>query len=164
MTVFEEGRKLYAVGEEGEPEVILDFGMQQGDLLDNGVGYVLECCMEQNQGYRYSVITIDTGLDCTSLMSGDTAPWLYQLIEGIGVSKDEHLGHRLLSAESAVTYLQRCWKDGLLVYQSPWCKETSIRQPAAGTRSPCFDLQGRRFDTPPSKGIYIQNRRKIIVQ
>lgn len=164
MTVFEEGRKLYAVGEEGEPEVILDFGMQQGDLLDNGVGYVLDCCMEQNLGYHYPVITIDTGLDCTSLMSGDTAPWLYQLIEGIGVSKDEHLGHRLLSAESAVTYLQRCWKDGLLVYQSPWCKETSIRQPAAGTRSPCFDLQGRRFDTPPSKGIYIQNRRKIIVQ
>ena len=115
-TLFEEGRKVYVVNADGNPEVLLDFNLQKGDLLDDvtNVTWVRE---QENMGYLYRTITIDMGFDCESYFAGDDAPWCYDLIEGIGVSKDQYLNQRFINMENIFSYLLKCWKDGTLVYQ-----------------------------------------------
>ena len=115
-TMFEEGRKVYIVNEDGQPEVLLDYNLQEGDKLDD-VTIVVGEWDQENQGYHYRTITIDTGADCQSYFAGDTAPWAYDLIEGIGVSKDQYLKRLFIDEENTFSYLMRCWKDGTLVYK-----------------------------------------------
>lgn len=160
--IFEEGRKLYMVNADNVPEVVLDFGMKKGDALDE-VAYVLDVSTMQNQGHSYRTSTIETGLECNSYFVGDTEPWLYTLIEGIGVSKDEHLGtHRVLGDDS-ISYLLRCWKDGALVYQSPFYEMvTGIRQTTTESGIAIYDLQGHRLKNRLQKGIVIIDKKKII--
>lgn len=160
--MFEEGRKLYIINADNVPEVFLDFNLQQYDRIDDVA--VTDVNSIENQGNSYRIITIDTGLDCNSRFTGDTAPWSYTLIEGIGVSKDEFLaGHRLLQEENAVSYLLRCWKDGTLVYQVPFYETmTGIIQTPPESDTAIYDLQGRRLKNKLQKGIVIIDGKKII--
>ena len=116
-TMFEEGRKVYVVNEDGQPVVLLDFNLQDGDRLDDVT--TASVWDQENQGYHYRTITIDMGFDCASYFAGDTAPWAYDLIEGIGVSKDEYLKQCFLNEENTISYMLRCWKEGTLVYRVP---------------------------------------------
>ena len=116
-TMFEEGRKVYVVNEDGQPVVLLDFNLQDGDRLDDVT--TASVWDQENQGYHYRTITIDMGFDCASYFAGDTAPWAYDLIEGIGVSKDEYLKQCFLNEENTISYMLRCWKEGMLVYRVP---------------------------------------------
>ena len=117
-TLFEEGRKVYIVNADGNPEVLLDFNLQEGDCLDEATT-VLSVWNQENLGYHYRTITIDMGFDCESYFEGDTAPWAYDLIEGIGVSKDQYLMQRFINEKNTISYLLRCWKEGTLVYRVP---------------------------------------------
>ncbi len=165
MTVFEEGRKVYVVNSDEIPEVLLDFGLQERDIIDN-----LECVIsvgsKENQGYSYRTITIDTAADCSSYFAGDTEPWNYYLIEGIGVSKDQYLrDHHFLNEPNTFSYLLRCWKNGNLVYQAPGYDESTgiIEVRTTKTGSAIYDLQGRRLNILPQKGMYISDNRKIVI-
>lgn len=115
-TLFEEGRKVYVVNEDGNPKVLLDFNLQKGDRLDETT-IVVDVWNQENLGHRYRTITIDMGFDCASYFAGDTTPWAYDLIEGIGVSKDQYLMQCFINQENTFSYLMRCWKDDTLVYQ-----------------------------------------------
>ena len=115
--LFEEGRKVYIVNADGNPEVLLDFNLQEGDHWLDDVATVVSVDNQENLGYDYRTITIDTGLDCQSYFEGDTSPWAYNLIEGIGVSKDQHLKQHFISEKNTFSYMLRCWKDDTLVYQ-----------------------------------------------
>lgn len=118
-TLFEEGRKVYVLDADGHPEVLLDYNLQVGDHWIDDVATVVSVENQENQGYDYRTITIDMGFDCASYFAGDTAPWAYNLIEGIGPSKDQYLKQRFIHKENTFSYLLRCWKDGTLVYQVP---------------------------------------------
>lgn len=161
--LFEEGRKLYTINTDNVPEVFLDFNLQQDERL-NDEAVALDVNSIENQGHSYRTITIDTGLDCTSRFAEDTEPWSYTLIEGIGVSKDEHLsGHRILQEGNVVSYLLRCWKNGTLVYQVPFYDTmTGIRQITTESNTAIYDLQGRRLKNAPQKSILIFDKKKII--
>ncbi len=150
------------VNADNVPEVVLDFGTKEGDALDE-VAYVLDVITTQNQGCNYRTSTIETGLECNSYLAVDTEPWLYTLIECVGVSKDEHLGaHRLLGDDS-ISYLLRCWKDGVLVYQSPFYETmTGIKQTTTESSTAIYDLQGRRLKNRLQKGVVIIDGKKII--
>ena len=115
-TLFEEGRKVYVVNADGNPEVLLDYNLQEGDRLDD-VTNIVWVTDQENMGYHYRTITIDMGFDCESYFAGDDAPWCYYLIEGIGVSKDQYLRLRFINEENTFSYLLKCWKEGALVYQ-----------------------------------------------
>jgi hypothetical protein len=114
--MFEEGRKVYVINTDNQPELVLNFNLQVGDSIDP-VARVIELWDQENMGHHYHTITIDTGIDCTSRFSFDPSPWLYHLIEGIGASKDEFLGHQFINKENTFSYLLKCWKQGSLVYQ-----------------------------------------------
>lgn len=116
--MFEEGRKVYVVGEDDTAKVLLDFRVQQGDQFGDAPTQAFVCDRE-NTGNTYRTITMDMGLECQSLFSGDRTPWAYELIEGVGVSKDEFLAERLLPDDNTISYLLRCWKNGTLIYQLP---------------------------------------------
>jgi len=122
---------------------------------------VLSIGTQENQSHNYRVITIDTGLDCHSYFEGDTEPWNYYLVEGIGVSKDQYLkGPRFVKEEDTISYLMRCWKNNSLVYQVPGyagiCEIRSLN------KSLVFDLSGRPHNSISQKGIYIDGNRKVI--
>ena len=116
-TMFEEGRKVYVANEDGQPVVLLDFNLQDGDRIDDVT--TVSVWDQENLGYHYRTINIDMGFDCESYFAGDTAPWAYDLIEGIGVSKDQYLKQCFLNEENTISYMLRCWKEGTLVYQVP---------------------------------------------
>ena len=157
-TMFEEGRKVYVVNEDGQPVVLLDFNLQDGDRLDDVT--TASVWDQENQGYHYRTITIDMGFDCASYFAGDTAPWAYDLIEGIGASKDQYLKQRFIDKADTFSYLLKCWKDGTLVYQVQgydavdevycYCEPQAI-----------YDLLGRRLKAIRGQGIYIIGNKKL---
>lgn len=159
--MFEEGRKVYIVHEDGNLEVLLDFNPQEGDILDDETTVVADEWDQKNQGYHYRTITIDMGFDCESYYEGDTTPWTYDLIEGIGASKDQYLKQRFINEENTFSYLLRCWKEGTLVYQVSGY--SSVDEILTESESPMiYDLQGHRLRTIPQKGIYIIGNKKVI--
>jgi len=163
MTLFEEGRKVYIINAEEKPEVLLDFGLQVGDRF-NDVESALSIDSQNNLGYSYRTITIDTSLDCQSYFTGDTSPWIYYLIEGIGVSKDQHLSKlSFVNDRKTISFLLRCWKDGSLVYQAPRYESVAgISEICTNNHQPLYDLQGRRLNNVPRKGIYIDGSKKMV--
>ena len=161
-TLFEEGRKLYIVNADGNPEVVLDYNLQEGDRLDE-VTTVTMVWDQENQGYQYRTITIDTGIDCWPYYSFDPTPWCYHLIEGIGASKDQFLAHRFINKEDTFSYLLKCWKDGNLVYVVQGYDSVDEAFPDNGPRV-IYDLQGHRLDAITQRGIYIVGTKKIFIQ
>lgn len=162
-TMFEEGRKLYVVDEDENPEVLLDFNLQEGDYWPDDVATVVAIDTQENQGIHYRAILIDTGLDCQSFFAGDTEPWNFSLIEGIGVSKDQFLEQRFVSKENMFSYLLRCWKSGNLVYQAPGYETVNINEIHIENKPlEIYDLQGRRLNSIPRNGIYISGNKKMI--
>lgn len=160
-TLFEEGRKVYVVNENGIPEVLLDFNLQEGDKLDDE-SIVMSVADQVNLGHSYRTITIDSGLDCQSYFEGDTQPWAYHLIEGIGASKDQFLNHRFINMENTISYLLRCWKEGSLVYQVSGY-ESGIDEILTDSKPPIvYDLQGHRLNAIPQEGIHIIGNKKVI--
>lgn len=158
-TLFEEGRKLYVVNADGNPVVLLDYNLQKGDRLDETTTVVWEWELT-DMGYHYRVITIDMGFDCER-RPFDPTPWHYHLIEGIGVSKDEFLSHRFIDNGNTISYLLKCWKEGALVYYA--LGFNSVDEKFTDNDSlTIYDLQGRRLNTIPQKGIYIIGGKKII--
>lgn len=126
---FEEGRKLYTVNADNEPEVLQDFSLEQ-DVIDD-------------------------------------TPWCSKLLEGIGVSTDEYFREHCIQSEDddVISYMLRCWKDNVLVYQAPFHEAaTGINRISAGNDSSIYDLQGRRLHSVPERGIYIinGNKKKVI--
>lgn len=165
QTMFEEGRKIYVVTSNDTPEVLLDFGLQQGDRLSD-VSQVLSTGSIQNQGYSYRTIVIDSGQDGCAWWAGDPeSPYLYTLIEGVGISKDLFLtGQHPFSKGETISYLLRCWRGGDLVYQAPaYDALLSIAPLSPDDDSTLYDLLGRPV-THPYPGIYIQNGRKVMVR
>lgn len=126
---FEEGRKLYTVNADREPEVLLDFGHGQDET--------------------------------------DYSPQCHQLMEGIGVSTDEHFREHCIPSEEndVISRMLRCWKENVLVYQAPTHgSATGIDSIRGGKESSPYDLQGRRLRTLPQRGIYINGSKKIIIR
>jgi len=160
MIVFEEGRKLYLVDDGGNAEVLLDYSLNKNDHIYSESGAVAEVTQIQNDN-EYRTLTINTGIDCYSYFNSDTEPWVYYLIEGIGVSKDQFLPHRFLPDHNSISYLLRCWKDGSLLYESKSIVDAiNLLHPQPDEA--LFDLQGRNLKSTPNKGIYLQTGRKII--
>ena len=161
--MFEEGRKLYVVDEDENPEVLIDFNLQEGDYWPDDVATVVAIDTQKNQGIHYRAILIDTGLDCQSFFAGDTEPWNFSLIEGIGVSKDQFLKQHFVSKENSFSYLLRCWKNGNLVYQAPGYETVNINEIHIENKPlEIYDLQGRRLNSIPRNGIYILGNKKMI--
>ncbi len=60
--------------------------------------------------------------------------------------------------------LVECLQDGVIIYHSD---ETAVQGKyiiSPTKRNEVFDLTGRRLNTPPTRGIYIQNGQKIVVR
>ena len=161
-TLFEEGRKVYVVNADGSPEVLLDYNLQEGDWLDD-VTNIVWVTDQENMGYHYRTITIDMGFDCESYFAGDDTPWSYDLIEGIGASKDQYLKQRFIDGETTFSYLLRCWKEGELVYKVSGYD--SVDEILTDSLLPIiYDLQGHRLKSIPPKGIYIIGNKKIMIK
>lgn len=161
-TLFEEARKVYLVDEDGKPEVLLDFNLQEGDRLDETTTVVWEWELT-DMGYHYRVITIDMGFDCEPRYPFDPTPWHYHLIEGIGASKDEFLSHRFIDNGNTISYLLKCWKEGTLVYFASGYDSVDEKFTDSDSLT-IHDLQGHRLNTIPQKGIYIIGNKKILIK
>lgn len=155
LTAFEEGRKLYGINANGEPYVILDFGVNKDDrIYSNQSVLAVDTIMLQGTDYRR--ISIDT-------------PYEYTLIEGIGINKDTHLPASILGKEGWHSELLSCWDNGVLVLSS---QDLGTNLPTIGINStyiptnsntPMYDIFGRKVSRTLNKGIYIKGGKKYVI-
>ena len=69
----------------------------------------------------------------------------------------------MLPFEGSYNSLVACEVNGVTIYQSPTAIQ-SVRSYKPKADGAIYDLQGRRLSSPPRKGIYIQNGKKMIAR
>ena len=185
---YEEEGKVYRILEGStEPELMFDFGLSTGDKLPQNEtltysygDYVTvteakfgNYPQEEPIAYRCMRFTND---------NGQTSDW--SLVEGIGGNEgilytefqhilEGEIYFELEKFQYCIQYFLGHEVDGYPAYRCLFTRKDfpkgnatnmkSVRQ-TAGASSVFYDLQGRRLATPPTKGIYIQNGKKIVVK
>ncbi len=153
----EDTGKVYAYDEDLEQEMLMyDFSLNKDDMADilgnnnikvNKVDTISVCRIERRRIY------FDFGL------------W----VEGVGSPAllSEPLGH--LFTDGCISQMVSCYENGECVFTSQDFNATSgindFRATSGLTNaknSEFYDLQGRLLATPPAKGVYIQDGRKVL--
>ena len=162
----EDGQKVFATYPHYTGEVLLyDFGLNEGDAFqlyddDNG----------SNPNAWATVVSVDTvvvgnrAFRVLDVRPKDMMDWPNWWVEGIGGMN--HLTSNYLSTGNCYVF-SSCQLDGETVFTHKDCRTVGIKgQPIVdGKRGTSFfDLQGRRLNSQPSKGIYIRDRRKVVVR
>ena len=69
----------------------------------------------------------------------------------------------MIPFEGSYNSLVACEVNGVTIYQSPTAIQ-GVRPYKPKADGAIYDLQGRRLSSPPRKGIYIQNGKKMIAR
>ena len=175
--VREEGYRVYIVEEEATEERLLyDFSNSAETILFN----IDDQTFARTGGYRrynflpgqleyivchYLDDKVDYNNDIGSWVSGAGAVWYNPFdFEFCFSLSDKRKFDKVISVRS-------CIKDGEYIFNEDWMSmpiETSIDERNYTNNSPkddhFFDLQGRRLTGNPTKGVYIQNGKKVMVK
>ena len=167
MSVFDEQCR-YEVFDDGDM-VLYDFGMQVGDQFRSIPGKEDITVVSRRTEYAESYSHWQGALDVITLSNG------CEILENIGFRGQTHnWDPRTEPGYDFFDYLNPSDKYGSILYfaklnyQYAWedCfdgGQTSIEKVTSPTDSHAiFDLQGRRLESQPEKGIYIQNGKKVI--
>ena len=153
----EEDKRIYAYNEDTKSEVLMyDFNLKAGDRIDMlGINDV--------EVSKVDTITVN-GMERRRIFIGPSV-W----VEGIGSPYllSEPLGHLL--SDGNVSYLVSCKEDGQSVFSASdfdaGGNTNAIKQAEQHLPSGIvFDLQGRRLQGKPVKGIYIRDGKKIAAE
>lgn len=146
--------------EEDEAEVLYDFDCLVGDtltvrdvdLVTQAIDTVVVVGMSRK---RYDFQAQMSEEDGEPFVMGIVS-WL----EGIGAMKDFF---NMLPLDGNYNSLVACEVNGVTIYQSPTAIQ-GVRPYKPKADGAIYDLQGRRLSSPPRKGIYIQNGKKMIAK
>ena len=160
--LYEEDMKVYLFYEEIDvPEVMYDFNCQVGDTLHfQGPSLVMQAIESveilgmSRKRYDFQA-QIETDESNEIFVLGNES-WL----EGIGSMKDFF---NMLPLYGNYNSLVACEVNGVTIYQSPTAIQ-GVRPYKPKADGAIYDLQGRRLSSPPRKGIYIQNGKKMIAR
>ena len=157
FVAYEEGGKVYKV-KNGDFQLLFDIGLKKGDGVD--AGYVLiedEVLIDGKQRKR---LVVDSGIDY------DDGEYLYAIIEGIGISKDEFIGNLHLGTDQEYGCLVSCSERGKILIDKRSFKniETGVHIPSFSNRkdNTYYDLTGKRVMHPLRGGVYIYKGMKIM--
>lgn len=158
---YEEDGKVYRLDEDGKEHLIMNMNLHYGDGVINEAQTVLKEDYVIVDGVRRKRLMVDSGVDHPN------GEWLYYMVEGIGLSKDEFVYTGLIDREYYFHRLIACYDKGKCIFSAAdFTKEsTNVIQsiPAASTSdNSIYDLQGRKRDNIKKGEIYIQCGRKYI--
>ena len=151
-----------------EPQLLLDFSAKVGDDIPYNV--------DGRPGSLNVVNVSDTVLTSSTdqrlmrsvyvrdVESGVSDVW----IEGIGSLEYGIEPYFMNRITGTIPKLLKCAEGDNVLYEHPDAAIiTSVSSPSVQyevSNSAIYNLQGQRLSTPPAKGLYIQNGRKIMVK
>ena len=153
----EKDRRVYAVVREAtEKKLILDFNLQVGDSLHCEYGQSFLEIVSEGGDAHYVLEKID------SVAAVDGSPLRRYWFEGVGTNSYPFNWNFIISSYGYA--LQGCYEEGVLFYGNPIPESIMMlnMSPSDNSNSQYFDLQGRRLNGKPAKGMYIQNGKKYV--
>ncbi|MBR2235719.1 MAG: hypothetical protein IJ892_11780 [Prevotella sp.] len=190
----EEGQKVYAIASGCDtPRLLYDFSLQVGDtpicISESKLCGAFDCLIESTESLNYDdwytrmelkhidVINVN-GQErrrfifesdysaCSRKLSDFSYPALVW-VEGIGSCGGPFLSWSKPTPESRLT----CYLDGNVIFEDedfyvPGATDDINQHTSvyAFGKDEKYDLQGRRIDATPAKGVYIRNGRKQVVR
>ena len=184
--VFEQDRKVWFFRSgEIKPELLYDFSVSNGDSMEISLTnkttattcYIMDEGIDNKSGngLRYFTLYDSIGLSPfsdTGIPEGMSEEQLHELIsyrwyEGIGSQyrPDQNVG--IGGNYGNYDILLNVKVGDEVIYQNPDYSAVFINNPetsddAINSKSPVITIDGRHLKTPPVKGIYIQNGKKIL--
>lgn len=185
----EEDRKVYGIGIGSDKEYLLyDFNVQVGDSLccgvnESGEPIITEGKLDEEQEERVQLIVLKEIEDYTSSEGVDLRCYHFTMLtrermadgsvieqegqsniwaEGVGSINDYPLNSWHMEYVSSFGYwLQQCYDNQHILYVSSPSNIQAISV-MKSTSGNLYDLQGRRLQHTPAKGVYIQDGKKYI--
>ncbi len=184
--VFEQDGKVwfFRLGET-KPELLYDFSISIGDSLDISLTnkpsttkcYIMDegTDNKSGKGLRFFTLYDSIGLSSfsdTGIPEGMSEELLHELIsyrwyEGIGSLYRPEQNVGIGGNYGNYDVLLKVKVGDEVIYQNPDYDAVSIKKTVApedttNSQPSVTTIDGRRLNTPPEKGIYIQNGRKIL--
>jgi len=158
----EDGCRVYCYGKTTKSEVLMyDFGLKTGDELS-----IMDFPFEVS---RTDTILVN-GTERKRILLNLGGGWKVNWVEGIGGEGllAEPLGHLL--SDGNVSRLLSCYKNDSCLFTASDFEVQGMTDAVHaithddGQSVVFYDLQGRRVQNKPAKGVYIRGGRKVVVK
>ena len=160
IVAYETGGRVYRIDEDREEHLVMDMNLHQGDAV-NMVQNVLKEDTVIVDGIKRKRLMIDSGVDHPD------GEYLYYLVEGIGMSKDEFVNLGLIDENIYFHRLIACYDNGKCVFSAAdFLKEgtSGLNMPKVNCpqNNTMYDLQGKKRSSIKKGEIFIRNGKKYI--
>ena len=160
IAAYEDDEKIYRVNEDGTDYFLFDFGLKKGNEIN--AGYVLDEDVIIVNGQSRKRLMIDSGIDG---LTSESDYWIYYLVEGIGVSKDEFIKLEITTGDEYCCLLS-CFENNVCVFTKEDFTQTPtgivpvnmIRQ----QNTSLYNIQGKKITSPQIGEIYINDGKKYL--
>lgn len=160
IVAYESNGRVYRIDKDGESHLVMDMGFHKGDVFDD-INVVLKEDYIVINGIRRKCLMIDSGIDHAN------GEYIYYMVEGIGLSKDEFVSLGLIDENIYFHRLLACYDNGKCIFSAADLdnKGTNgmtypkIVLPAENSM---YDLQGRTRSDIMKGEIFIINGKKYI--
>lgn len=159
IVAHESNGRVYRIDEDGEEHLVMDMSFHKGDVF-NDINVVLKDDYMVVNGIKRKWLMIDSGVDHTN------DKYLYYMVEGIGLSKDEFISIGLGDEHIYFHRLIACYDNGKCIFSATDLPRGGIANGlidvnVVGQRdNTLYDIQGRKRSGILRGEIYIQNGRK----
>jgi hypothetical protein len=160
--LYEENKKSYYYKRDGVgPIPLFDFSLEKGQTIDNNKQTYIVADIDTvfNSGQQFKRFYLQ------DINSDNSFIW----IEGVGINED--LFNPFRNLFGGITRVISCEVNGGTLFTEEGFYSPRIpssihanEATAAPPKKSVFDLQGRRIDATPAKGVYIRNGRKQVVR
>jgi hypothetical protein len=165
--IYQYNSNIYSDPEYNKPHVMIDLSLKVGDTFN----YYWEINMDLEQAAFHVVAVSDTILPGDVTQKRRKCLYLERLsehhvwVEGIGEIKLGLFVQDKFRTTGALHTLLKCSEGESVLYEIPMSTGISkICTESTNHSEAIYNLQGRRVQGQPKRGIYIQNRRKVMVK
>ena len=154
----EEGKRVYMFNND-EEFLLYDFGLGLGDVMEEKLHELGDYQVSR----IFSVNASDRPLKCMELTGLAEANDVNYWIEGVG-GLEGPVWPFYSTRDGAFLTLLSCEVNGEVLYQYGDFTTTGISHIAYPASSILYDLQGRKIEAKPGKGIYIKDGKKYMMK
>ena len=160
IVAYETGGRVYRIDGDREEHLVMNINLHQGDAVD-----IVQTVQKEDtvivDGIKRKRLIIDSGVDHCD------GEYLYYLVEGIGMSKDEFVNLGLIDENIYFHRLIACYDNGKCVFSAAdFLKEgtSGLNMPKVNCpkNDQIYDLQGRKRGSIRKGEIFIRNGKKHI--
>ena len=163
----EEGRRVYQLYGYGtsyeEERLMYDFGLDVGETVTVNGGFTMSVT-------NVDLVKVSSGSFRRFTVRGDGSPLYW--IESVGAPMGIDYPCGQLFNDGRERKLLSCYEDGACIFTQDDFNASAFTDGIAGAStigqvpasSCCFDLQGRRLNSQPRRGIYVKDGKKFVAK